>query len=374
MTRATRAVIDLPALRHNLSCVRRHAPASQVLAIVKANAYGHGSIAVARTLASDRSAADRGADAFGVATLDEAITLREAGIERPVVLLEGVSRAADLNLVRGYRLQLVVHCPEQLDMLERSPGSPIPVWLKIDTGMNRLGIAPQQAAGFYQRLRDCPAVAQVRLMTHLACADLREDPMTPRQLERFARASEGIEAQCSIANSAGILAWSDSHRDWVRPGIMLYGVSPFATQTGADLGLRPAMRLHAELIGVKQVSAGETVGYGASWRCPETMPVGVVAIGYGDGYPRHAPSGTPVRIGQVEVPLIGRVSMDMITVDLRPQPAARIGDAVELWGPELPVETIARAAGTIGYELLCKLTSRVDYRYQGSAMDQAASA
>ncbi len=357
MTRATRAVIDLSALRHNLSRVRQLAPRSKILAIIKADAYGHGSVPVAQALAA--------ADAFGVATLDEAIALREAGVDHPIVLLEGIVRAADLNLVRGYRLQLVVHCPEQIAMLELAPGAPVPVWLKIDTGMNRLGIAPDQAQASYQRLSAAAAVAQpVRLMSHLACADLRDDPATPRQLQRFEQASAGLAAERSLANSAGILAWPATQLDWVRPGIMLYGVSPFAEQTGAELDLQAAMQLESELIAVKQVPAGETVGYGGGYRCPETMPVGVVAIGYGDGYPRHAPTGTPVRLGGQTVPLIGRVSMDMITVDLRDCPGARIGDRVQLWGPELPVETIASAAGTIAYELLCKLTNRVDFVYR----------
>jgi alanine racemase len=357
MTRATRAVINLSALRHNLSIARRHAPDSHILAIIKANGYGHGSVAVAQALNQ--------ADAFGVACLDEAITLREAGIAQPIVLLEGVVHAADLNLVRGYQLELVVHHPAQIDLLEQDSGSAIPVWLKLDTGMHRLGITPPQVAGMLQRLDQLETVAQpARLMTHLANADDRQDEMTPQQLDRFDSATADLGLQTSIANSAGILAWPDTHRDWVRPGIMLYGVSPFVSSSAAEHDLQPVMTLQSELISVNQQRQGEPIGYGGTYRCPEDMPVGVVAIGYGDGYPRHAPGGTPVLVNGKRVPLIGRVSMDMICVDLRDCPKAGIGDPVVLWGAGLPVEEIASQAETIGYELLCQVTQRVPLDYQ----------
>ena len=357
MTRATRAVINLSALRHNLSIARRHAPESHIMAIIKANGYGHGSVAIAQALDQ--------ADSFGVACLDEAITLREAGISQPIVLLEGVVHATDLNLVRGYQLELVIHHPHQINLLEQGKGKAIPVWLKLDTGMHRLGITPGQVSEMHQRLTQLETVAQpVRLMTHLANADDRQDDTTLQQVKRFDAATAELPLQTSIANSAGILAWPDTHRDWIRPGIMLYGVSPFVDSTATEHELQPVMTLQSELIAINQQQQGEPIGYGGSYRCPADMPVGVVAIGYGDGYPRHAPSGTPVLVNGQRVPLIGRVSMDMICVDLRDCPDARIGDPVVLWGEALPVEEIASQAGTIGYELLCQVTQRVPFEYQ----------
>ncbi len=357
MTRATRAVINLSALRHNLSLARRYAPGARVMAIIKANGYGHGSVAVAQALHQ--------ADAFGVACLDEAISLREAGISQAIVLLEGVVHAADLNLVRGYELELVIHHPDQITMLEQGRGRPIPIWLKMDTGMHRLGVVPHQIEDMLQRLEQLDSVAKpIRLMTHLANADDRQDNTTHQQLARFDAATAGLTREASIANSAGILGWPGSHRDWVRPGIMLYGVSPFVDSQAAEHELQPVMSLESELIAVNRHQQGDPVGYGGTYRCPEDMTVGVVAIGYGDGYPRHAPSGTPVLVNGQRVPLIGRVSMDMICVDLRNCAHAGIGDPVVLWGPGLPVEEIAACAQTIGYELLCRVTQRVPLIYQ----------
>ncbi len=360
MTRATRALINLSALRHNLSIARRHAPDSHIMAIIKANGYGHGSVAIARALDL--------ADTFGVACLDEAITLRQAGIEQPIVLLEGVLHAADLKLVREHQLELVVHHSTQVSLLEQNDGSPIPVWLKLDTGMHRLGIPPGDVGEIRQRLERTTTVAQpIRLMTHLANADDRQDDTTRQQLACFDAATAELGLQASIANSAGILAWPDTHRDWVRPGIMLYGVSPLRDSSAVENELQPVMTLQSELIAVNQQRQGAPIGYGGSYRCPQDMPVGVVAVGYGDGYPRHAPNGTPVLVNGMRVPLIGRVSMDMICVDLRDCPDAGIGDPVVLWGDGLPVEEIALMAGTIGYELLCQVTQRVplDYRHGG---------
>ena len=357
MTRATRAVINLSALRHNLSIVRRHAPNSRITAIIKANAYGHGSVTVAQALHQ--------ADAFGVACLDEAISLREAGISQPIVLLEGVVHAADLNLVRGYGLELVVHHPEQIGLLQQDRGRPVHVWLKVDTGMHRLGMAPKRTAEMLQRLKRLDTVARpIRLMTHLANADDRQDNATVQQLARFDAAMVGFSYETSIANSAGILGWPGSHRDWVRPGIMLYGVSPFVDGQAIDHDLQPVMTLHSELIAVNHHQQGDAVGYGGTYQCPEDMMIGVVAIGYGDGYPRNAPTGTPVLVNGQRVPLIGRVSMDMVCVDLRACPDAGIGTPVVLWGEGLPVEEIAARAETIGYELLCRVTQRVPFEYQ----------
>ena len=362
MTRATRAVIDLSALRHNLLISRQAAPNAKQMAIIKAHAYGHGMVYVAQALAEQ-------ADAFGVALIEEAIPLREAGISKPILLLEGLTDSKDLPLIRGFRLQTVVHHESQVAMLEASDGEPVPVWLKIDTGMHRLGFAPEKAAAIYQRLLACDSVAKpIHLMTHLANADDREDQYTAQQLKTFYEAitfkdNESADVVCSIANSAGILGWPDSHADWVRPGIMLYGVSPFVDSTAAEHDLKPVMTLQSELIAVNHFKKGDSVGYGGSWTCPEDMPVGVVAIGYGDGYPRHAKPGTPILVNGQRTQLIGRVSMDMVTVDLRHQAKANVGDPVVLWGKGLPVEEVADYAGTIAYELLCSVTNRVQFEY-----------
>jgi len=365
MTRATRAVIDLAALQHNLQTVRSAAPGVGVMAIVKANGYGHGLARIAHALAQ----APGGCEAFGVACLDEALALREAGLRQPVVLLEGYTTPGDIETIRRHRLQTVVHHETQLDMLERAgAGEPVPVWLKIDTGMHRLGFAPEAAAGAHARLAACPAVADpIRLMSHLANADDRGDARTQAQIDLLERLASTLGGARSLANSAGLLGWPAAHGDWVRPGIMLYGVSPFGDADAPALGLRPVMTLHSELIAVNRYRRGDAIGYGGTWVCPEDMPVGVVGIGYGDGYPRHAPSGTPVLVNGRRVDLVGRVSMDMICVDLRSQPRARVGDPVVLWGEGLPVETVAERAATIGYELLCGVTQRVNLVVGGAS-------
>ncbi|MDZ7752333.1 MAG: alanine racemase [Gammaproteobacteria bacterium] len=357
MTRPLRARIQLHALTHNLARVRRLAPASRVMAVVKADGYGHGLGPVAGALAD--------ADAFGVTTLDEALALRAALPAARVVLLEGHFHRDELGVVMEHGLDLVVHQARQVEELEAvTAAAGLGVWLKVDTGMSRLGFAPAEVACHWQRLRDAPAVADdIVFMTHLACADDRDDPMSVGQQMRLVEARGELPGACSIANSAGIAGWPDSHHEWVRPGIMLYGVSPLQGVTAAGLGLVPAMALESRLIEVRHCRAGATVGYGATFRCPEAMPVGVVAAGYGDGYPRHAPSGTPVLVDGHRVPLAGRVSMDMITVDLRTRPHTRIGDPVELWGPGLPVAEVAGAAGTIAYELLCGVAPRVPREY-----------
>lgn len=352
MSRATKVRLDLGALVHNLRRVREAAPHRRVAAAIKAEGYGHGLIRVARTL---------DADAFAVACSEEALTLREAGIDRPILLLEGVFEAMELPSCARHGLEIAVHHPEQVSMLERARlEQPLRVWLKIDTGMHRLGLAPETVPSIWQRLRDCSAVRpDLGLMSHLARADERECDYTFRQLQTFETATAGLPGERSLANSAAILGWPQTHFDWVRPGIMLYGASPFVDSLAADEGLRPVMTLSTRLIAINRLRKGEPVGYGGTWTCPEDMDVGVAAVGYGDGYPRHAPSGTPVLVNGREAALIGRVSMDMITVDLRPHPAARVGDPVVLWGEGLPVERIAQLAGTISYTLTCGVTARV---------------
>ena len=353
MSRPTRARIHLPAFQHNLQQVRNAAAGRRVWAVIKANGYGHGILGAAAGLQQ--------ADGFAVASLEEALVLRDAGIDQPILLLEGIFEASELTTVAAQKISVVVHHEDQLAVLERAPGNlSVPVWVKLDTGMHRIGFPPERAADAWQRLQSCEAVAgSPGLMTHLANADDRDDDATPRQLAEFAEATTGMDAKRSMANSAGVLGWPEAHGDWVRPGIMLYGICPFVSGNGGEHGLQPAMTLSTKLIAVNRIRRGEGVGYGGTWVCPEDMDVGVAAIGYGDGYPRHAPSGTPVLVNGQRVPLVGRVSMDMITVDLRTQPAARPGDSVVLWGEGLPVEEIASQAGTIGYELVCGVTPRV---------------
>ena len=355
MSRAAWAEINLSALRLNLQRVRRLAPNARVAAIVKANGYGHGIVRVARAL--------DGADAFGVASIDEALELRSAGISQRIVLLEGVFEAAELPLVQQERLDVVVHHEAQLQLLQRAAldaTQPLQVWVKLDTGMHRLGFAPVQLPEVLRRLRTCAGIApDVILMSHLASADERNSSVTTQQVACFETYTHTQHSARSMANSAGILAWPPTHYDWVRPGLMLYGISPFNDSSAAQEGLQPVMTIKSRLIAVNRCKQGDAIGYGGTWICPQDMPVGVVAFGYGDGYPRHAASGTPVLINGQRVALIGRVSMDMITVDLRSQPQAQVGDPAVLWGQGLPVEEIARAAATIPYELVCGITQRV---------------
>jgi len=355
MTRPARVVINLSALRHNLARVHELAPACKIMAIVKADGYGHGLSRVAHALAA--------ADAFGVACLEEATELRTSGIIQPIIMLEGPYSANELTEIVQHALDIVVHDVTQVELLEHADlPKPITAWLKVDTGMHRLGFLPEDVAEIWRRLSDCKVVAdKIYLMTHLAAANERDNSMNHAQIECFRKVCAGLPSETSIANSAGILAFPDTHADWVRPGLMLYGVSPLRDSTGIDEGLLPVMTLKSELIAVKNLRANEPVGYGATWRCPEDMPVGVVAAGYGDGYPRHAPSGTPVLVNGARVSLIGRASMDMLIVDLRTQPRAKVGDPVVLWGEGLPVEELARHADTIPYELLCAVHKRLQF-------------
>ncbi len=308
-----------------------------------------------------RAARALASDVFAVACVEEALILREAGIEQPILLLEGVFEAAELPLCARHGLEIAVHYPDQARMLEVARlETPVRAWLKIDTGMHRLGLDPDTVAAMAQRLRDCPSVRpELGMMSHLARADERDSDYTRQQLQTFEIATSGLNGPRSLANSAGVLGWPQTHFDLVRPGIMLYGASPFVDSLAPDEALRPVMTLHTRLITIKRLHKGDPVGYGGTWSCPEDMDVGVAAVGYGDGYPRHAPSGTPVLLNGREAALIGRVSMDMISLDLRRHPEARIGDPVVLWGEGLPVERVAQAAGTISYTLLCGVTARV---------------
>ena len=355
MSRAAWAQINLSALRLNLQQVRRRAPNTRVAAMIKANGYGHGSVRVARAL--------DGADAFGVASIDEALELRSAGITQRIVLLEGVSEVAELQQVQQERLDIVVHHESQLQLLHHATpnaASPMQVWVKLDTGMHRLGFPPADFSSVLQRLRKCAGLApEMILMTHLASADERSSNVTMQQIACFETYTHAQQCARSMANSAGILAWPPAHYEWVRAGLMLYGISPFPDTHAAQEGLQPVMTIKSKLIAINHFKQGDRIGYGGTWTCPQDMPVGVVAFGYGDGYPRHAASGTPVLLNGQRVELVGRVSMDMITVDLRSQPHAQVGDPVVLWGQGLPVEEIAQCAGTIPYELVCGITQRV---------------
>ncbi len=347
------ALIDLSALRHNLQRVREAAPHSRVMAVIKANGYGHGMLRVAAALNE--------ADALAVARVNEGVTLREAGEKRPIAILEGFFDQEDLVAAADHDLELVIHERGQVEQLEQLDSTrAVTCWLKLDTGMHRLGIAPEEATTVFRRLSSCTAVkGEVRLMTHLANADDLSDPATARQLQVFRELVREFGTDACSANSGGVLGWKESHTEWVRPGIMLYGVSPFLNRTAEDDGLLPVMTLRSRVIAVNHYRKGDGIGYGGSWHCPEDMNVGVIAIGYGDGYPRHAAFGTPVLVNGHRVPLVGRVSMDSITVDLRTQPGVRVGDPVVLWGEGLPVEEVARAADTIPYQLLCGVARRV---------------
>lgn len=349
------ATIDTAALRHNYSQAKAAAPGARVLAVIKANAYGHGNVRAAKALID--------ADALAVARCHEALELREAGITKPILVLEGFLRPEEVEWCSRYRLEAAIHHETQVRMLEVARlDIPIRIWLKIDTGMHRLGIPLDRVREVFDRLIDCTnSRPDVALMSHLANADDRDDPYTEHQRRAFMTATRGLEGRRSLANSAGVLGWPKTHFDDVRPGIMLYGCSPFADETGKDANLRPVMTLETRLIAMQAVGTGEPIGYSGSWRCPKDSRIGVAAIGYGDGYPRHAASGTPVLINGRRAALVGRVSMDMVCIDLTDHPNANVGDQVVMWGRGLPVEEIARHSGTIAYELLCKVTSRVDF-------------
>ncbi len=370
-----RARINLAALKHNLAEVKKLSPKSRIVSVIKANAYGHGIVQVAEAL--DDS------DAFAVARMDEALVLREHKISKPVFLLEGVYGPQCYALCEQHDLIPAIHCLEQYQWLQdffdkpdddhsdKDSDSQLNYWLKLDTGMHRLGLLAEQLQALLSAIEQQPQNRRpAGIMSHFASADERSNPFNRQQLEQFETLSScSFELQRSMANSAAIMSLPKSHFDWVRPGIMLYGVSPFGDHCGhIDTVLQPVMTLEADLIAVKALKKGDCIGYGSSWCCPEDMLVGVVGVGYGDGYPRHARPGTPVLIHGLEVALIGRVSMDMITIDLQTlyqnSVTPAIGDKVTLWGEGLPVELIAQYSDTIAYELLCQITRRVTLEYE----------
>lgn len=361
MNPAAVAVVRAAALRHNLQRVRELAPGCRLLAVIKANAYGHGLVAVARILDA--------ADGFAVARLEEAIQLRDAGISKKIVLLGGFISTGEVQVLQRYGLDTVVHCQEQIEMLLNQPGvTPIEVWLKVDTGMGRLGVEPAAVGASVASLRG--RVRSLRVMTHLASADCPDEAAaTSEQLECFSRSIGQWSGDVSIANSATILRWPQALRrsaqlnyrgdNWVRPGLMLYGVSPLPEETPRSLGLKPAMSFETRLMAIRLIKRGGRVGYGGDWCAQRDSLIGIAAAGYADGYPWHIADGTPALVNGCIAPVVGRVSMDMITIDLTGLRAPRLGDPVVLWGDEPTVTTVADKAGTIAYELLAGMSPRV---------------
>ena len=347
--RPLQATISAAALAHNYSVAKRAAARSKVFAVVKANGYGHGLERVVRALPQ--------ADGFATVELDGAAAMRTRGYRGPILLLEGFFEEAELREIDGAELATVVHCQEQLHMLESARPRPLHVFFKINTGMNRLGFPIARARTMLERLQKSGRARSITLMSHFATAD--GPPGIEEAMRRFEEAIQGLDFPRSLANSAAIFAHPASQGDVARLGICLYGATPFADRSAESLGLRPAMTLSSRIIAVQELDPGATVGYGATFRAQRSTRVGVVACGYADGYPRHAPSGTPVRVGDVRAQTAGRVSMDMITVDITAIPAAGVGTPVTLWGEGMAIDEVAQAAGTVGYELMCALAPRV---------------
>ncbi|SKC99396.1 alanine racemase [Burkholderia sp. CF099] len=360
MPRPISARIHLDAIRHNLRFVKRTAPASLVWAVIKANAYGHGIETVVPALAQ--------ADGIALLDLDEAVRVRECGWTKPVLLLEGIFEPGDIEIVDRYRLTVAVHCDEQLALIKAAkPRERIDIQLKMNTGMNRLGYRPAAYRRAWEYASSVDAVGSIGLMSHFANAD---DGAIDWQLEEFDAVTRDLPGTRSLSNSAAVLWHPRAHRDWVRPGTILYGASPTGCAGDVEgFSLRAAMTLSSRLIGVQHLKSGETLGYGRAFMADRAMRIGVVACGYADGYPRHAPTGTPVLVEGIRTRIVGRVSMDMITVDLTPCPRANVGSHVELWGENIKVDEVADPSATIGYELMCALASRVPV-----SIDSGASA
>jgi alanine racemase len=352
MSRPILAQINLAALRANLAIARQRASGAQVLAVVKADAYGHGLARVLPALAD--------ADGVGLLELEAALALREQHYARRIVLLEGFFTADELTEIAARRLAVVVHHIGQVSMLEAATlARPLEVFVKINTGMNRLGFRPSQVRDVVERMSRSASVAALRLMTHLARAD--EEEGLHEQLQVFEGACKGLPYPRTVANSAGVIRFDEVGGDYVRPGIMLYGSSPFPYDTAETLGLTPVMTLRSEVVAIQDLKPNDSVGYGAGYTASRGHRIGVVACGYADGYPRHAPNGTPVLVCGRKVRTAGRVSMDLMTVDLTDVPEAIIGSPVVLWGEGLPVDDVAAAASTVGYQLLCSIAPRVPF-------------
>ncbi len=376
MPRPLIAITDIAAMQSNLLVAKAAMPNARIWAVVKADGYGHGLAWAMQGFAQ--------ADGLSLVELDRAVRLRELGWNKPVMMMEGMFCAADIADMQAHALQPVIHNDAQLAMLASAPVSTsgsasgsagLDVHLKVNTGMNRLGFAPERVRDVYAQLKAMPAVRSVSLLTHFANAENPSATLTPElQLERFNACTEGLQAQVSLSNSAALLLQGQTRGmagDWVRPGVMLYGGSP-GGGSAASFGLQPAMTLKAELISVQTLAAGDSVGYGSTFTADQPMRIGVVSCGYADGYPRHAPTGTPVLVDGVRTRLLGRVSMDMLSVDLGPVPAAQVGSSVTLWGEGLPIDEVAAAADTIGYELMCAITPRVRREVRGLPSNNAS--
>jgi len=346
--RPARALIDLAALRHNYQLARELSGA-KALAVIKADAYGHGAVPCAKALQDE-------ADGFAVACIEEALTLREAGIRKPILLLEGFFEAAELELIQKHDFCCVLHADWQVKaVLQTELKQPLNLWLKLDSGMHRVGLSPEGYRRAWQQLAESGKAASITKMSHFARADEPDCPRSREQFALFKQATEGLAGEVSLHNSPATLAWSSFKSDWVRPGIMLYGATPFAEEQAQAARLQPVMTLESKIISVRELPAGEPVGYGGRFVSDKPTRVGVVALGYADGYPRHAPDGTPVAIDGKLSRLIGRVSMDMLTVDLTDLPQAGLGSRVELWGKQVHASEVAQQAGTIPYQLFCNL-------------------
>jgi len=333
--------------------VARRATSARIMSVIKADGYGHGLMRAAEALAAT--------DGYAMLDIQDAVRLREAGYRQTILLLEGVFGPEELPVIAEYDLTCLIHSAWQIALLDAYPGKVLDVWLKVNSGMNRLGFAPQQVAQAMDQLRRHRAVRDITLMTHFANADEARGIAEP--LAQFKDVAAPYRAARSLANSATLLRYPEAHGDWVRPGIMLYGASPFADVSAQQLGLRPAMTLSSRIIATRELRAGDEVGYGALFRAEHSMRIGIVACGYADGYPRQAPNGTPILVDGQRTKTLGRISMDMLYVDLGALPQADVGSRVVLWGEGMPVEEVARAAGTVSYELMCALTQRVPVKF-----------
>lgn len=357
MSRGIRARINRSALKHNLRRARELAPNSGIIAVIKADGYGHGLIETARSLNES--------DAFAVESVEEGIRLRDSGFEQEVLLLSGFHERNDIDAIERWRLSPVIHDRWQVVALsQRQPAQSVNIWIKVDSGMHRVGFDPDDFPQILEMLEELSNVQVRGLLSHLANADDLSDNVTREQCRRFLEIARRQPYPLSLANSPGVLGWPETHLDWIRPGMMLYGCSPMKVETETDLDLRPAMTLEARIIATKNVGEGQAIGYGGTWVCESPTRVGVLACGYGDGYPRHAPSGTPVWVKGRPGTTLGRVSMDLMSIDLSRCENARPGDWVELWGTNVMASTVARQAGTIPYELVTGVTARVPRVYE----------
>jgi alanine racemase len=336
--------LDEAALVHNFDQVKKLAPKSKILSMIKSNAYGHGMIWSAKIL--------KNSDGFGVAVLSDAIKLRQAGIQQKIVLLRGVYNSEELDLIQKFNIDIVVHDMTQIKLIQEANPAHLNIWLKVNTGMNRLGFQSEEIENIYKILNKNNKY-NIILITHFSSADELDNPLTQQQTQIFNNINLNLER--SLAHSAGILGWKESHADWVRPGLMLYGVSPFPNTTGLDFNLRPVMTWSSCLIAMRGQKAGDAIGYNGTYICPEDMMVGVVGVGYGLGYPRHAKKGTPILMNNVQAEIVGRVSMDMLNINLKNIKNPKIGDVITLWGKGLPIEKVAEHTATSAYELLCNV-------------------